>query len=326
VPIDMSNVNSAALLLGVILVVYLYFTPAIVAFLRGHNRFWLVLGLNLVLPILQFHATMVFFGSRFLVLPQSQQVFFSLLLLTGPAWIALLLWARAPVPSPDQKLRAFRDTKAFDFLAALPLILWFGQSALQMRPSLARTGNAILAGTADLLTWLLFFSLRFSALFCVVSVYLLVIRDKPILRSQGALPRLAAIAGTFLGVAMLRLPVAQLPLAAQALAFLLTGVGSAASMLVLWRLGKSFSIMPEARKLVTNGPYAYARHPLYAAEIVTLIGMTIQYQQPWALVMGGAVIALQVTRSLYEERVLAQAFPEYEEYRARTRRFIPGVI
>jgi protein-S-isoprenylcysteine O-methyltransferase Ste14 len=326
VPVELSNVNSGALLLGTVLVLYLYFTPALVAFLRGHNRFWLLLGLNAVLPIVQFYAVMTFFPIPVMTLPRWEQMFVILMLYTGPVWLLLLHWARAPVAVPDAKLKAFRDTKFFDFLAALPLILWFAQSAMQMRPHLVRTGSALLGGTADLLTGLLFFSLLFSALFCLLSVWLLVIRDKPVLRSQGILPRLAALSGTFLGVAMLRLDVPQLPLAVQALAFFLTAFGSAASMLVLWRLGKSFSIMPEARKLVTGGPYAYARHPLYAAEIITVVGMSLQYQQPWAALMGGGVIALQVTRSLFEEKVLTQAFPEYEAYRARTKRFIPGVI
>lgn len=322
----MSNINSGALLLGTVLMLYFYFTPALVAFMRGHNRFWLLLGLNLVLPLVQLYAVMTFFPIPVLTLPQWEQVVVTLMLFTGPVWLVLLYWARAPLAAPDAKLKAFRDTKLFDFFAALPLILWFAQSAMQMRPHLVRTGSALVAGEADLLTGLLFFSLLASMLFCLVSVYLLVIRDKPVLRSQGLLPRLAALAGTFLGVAMLRLDVPQLPLAVQALAFFLTAFGSLASMLVLWRLGKSFSIMPEARKLVTSGPYVYARHPLYAAEIITVIGMSLQYQQPWAALMGGGVIALQVTRSLYEERVMVQAFPEYEEYRARTKRFIPGVI
>jgi len=216
--------------------------------------------------------------------------------------------------------------QAVRFLRGLPLIIWFAYNVVVMRPRLAVLGNSMLAGEADLLSWLLFFSLLFSALFCLVSVYLLVIRDKPVLRVQGALPRIAAVTGTFLGVGMLQLQVAALGLPLQAAAFLLTGIGSAASAAVLWRLGKSFSIMPEARTLVTQGPYNYIRHPLYAAEIITVFGMILQYQQPWALLMGGGVIVFQVIRSLYEERVLTRAFPEYVAYRARTKRFIPGVI
>jgi protein-S-isoprenylcysteine O-methyltransferase Ste14 len=38
------------------------------------------------------------------------------------------------------------------------------------------------------------------------------------------------------------------------------------------------------------------------------------------------VVTLLWIRSHYEEQVLAGVYPEYAEYRARTKRFIPGVI
>ena len=125
---------------------------------------------------------------------------------------------------------------------------------------------------------------------------------------------------------ILRLPVADLGLSAQLAACFLIGCGSLCSIFIVSRLGKSFSILPEARRLVTSGPYAFARHPLYAAEMLTIAGTAIQYQQPWAVLLAVAVIALQVTRSIFEERVLLEAFPDYGAYRARTKRFIPGVI
>ena len=106
----------------------------------------------------------------------------------------------------------------------------------------------------------------------------------------------------------------------------LIGIGSLGSLLVLTRLGKSFSIMPEARKLVTGGPYAFARHPLYTFEIITIIGTAMQFEAPWSWAIGLVVVTLLWVRSHYEEQVLARAYPEYGEYRARTRRFIPWVI
>ena len=314
-------------LFGIVLVLYIYLAPAMVAFIRAHERFWIILGLNLILAPVQSIAFQSFMTVSPSGMTSDDAARIGLVVLLGPGWVLLMAWAAlAKVRAPLPRLQAWRDTKIFDFVATLPLIAWFVQSTMMIRPRLAATGNLILAGEADLLTTLLFFSLLFSALFCLLSVYLLVIRDKPVLRTQGLLPRVAAITGTFLGVGMLRLPVADLNLPMQSLAFLLTGVGSAASAVVLWRLGKSFSIMPEARTLVTQGPYNYIRHPLYAAEIITVFGMILQYQQPWSLLMGAAVIAFQVIRSLYEERVLVRAFPEYEAYRARTKRFIPGVI
>jgi protein-S-isoprenylcysteine O-methyltransferase Ste14 len=77
--------------------------------------------------------------------------------------------------------------------------------------------------------------------------------------------------------------------------------------------------------LVTSGAYGRVRHPLYVAEVVGLAGNAILFRQPWALLLLALVIALQVARSHFEEKVLLEAFPEYAAYRAKTRRFVPGV-
>jgi protein-S-isoprenylcysteine O-methyltransferase Ste14 len=221
---------------------------------------------------------------------------------------------------------AFGKTKAFDLLMAAPLIAWFGYNAFKVRPTLARDAAIMVAGHADVLTVLQFCALFASVTFDLLLVWLLLARSLPLKKSQGLVPRLCGFAGTFLGVATLQLKVVQLSLPWQALADILVLGGKLASALVLSRLGKAFSIMPEARLLVTGGPYAYARHPLYAVEMITIAGIAIQFQQPWAALIAAAVIVLQVTRSIFEERVLAETFPEYEAYRAKTARFIPGVI
>lgn len=227
----------------------------------------------------------------------------------------------------DRKLvREFVNSKIFDLAMAAPLILWFGWNAVKVRPTLARDAGLMLAGSANLVIVLQFFSVFASVLFDLLLVWLLATRTVPVRKAKGLLPRLAGFAGTFLGVTVLRLPVVDLSLPWQALADLLVLGGSLGSALVLSRLGKSFAIMPEARQLVTSGPYAYARHPLYAVEMLTLIGVAIQFAQPWAALITLGVLILQVIRSLFEEQVLAEAFPDYDAYRARTKRFIPGII
>jgi protein-S-isoprenylcysteine O-methyltransferase Ste14 len=220
----------------------------------------------------------------------------------------------------------FRATKLYDSLMALPLILWFGNAAMRLRPRLVEQGARLLAGTAPPFTWVQFFSLLGSLAFNLMLVWVLVIRDKPIRRAKGLVPRLFGVAGTFLGVAIIRLPVAHLGLPLQVLAAVLVGLGGAGSALVLWRLGKAFSIMPEARMLVTGGPYALARHPLYALGCLTVAGTALQFAQPQAALLGACVVAVLIVRSHFEEQVLAQAYPEYAGYRARTARFIPGII
>src|SRR6185437_15643215 len=86
---------------------------------------------------------------------------------------------------------------------------------------------------------------------------------------------------------------------------------------LLW-LGRSFSLMAEARRLVTGGPYGIVRHPLYIGEQVAILGAAIPVMSPAALVLLALQVGCQLYRMDREEEVLAQAFPEYEAYKAHT--------
>ena len=132
---------------------------------------------------------------------------------------------------------------------------------------------------------------------------------------------LASFAGTFLVMTVPFLPGAArrdwllLP------ADLLAVAGSALALWSLAHLRRSFSILPQSRRLVTGGPYGLSRNPMYLGEIVAwsayLPGVG------WAgLAVLTANLALQVVRVLAEERVLARAFGEaYTDYRRRVRRW-----
>jgi protein-S-isoprenylcysteine O-methyltransferase Ste14 len=218
----------------------------------------------------------------------------------------------------------FRQTKVYDFIAGLPLILWFGYGVINLRPNLAADARALLLQPDSLLFNLRFFALFAGAMFNLLLIYLVVVRTQPVRRASGIMPRLCGVIGTFLGVAILSLKPVALSLAWQSVAAFLVFAGSLGSAIVLGKLGKSFSIMPEARALVTGGPYAWARHPLYAMEVVTLVGTAIQFAQPWAALLALGVVVFQVLRTIFEERILAEAYPDYAKYQARVKRF--GVI
>jgi protein-S-isoprenylcysteine O-methyltransferase Ste14 len=174
-----------------------------------------------------------------------------------------------------------------------------------------------------MLAFLQLVALAGSMFLIFVLIILLITRKTPELKACGLLPRAVAVGGAFLGNAFLYLKAVPLSLPAQALADLLIIGGAAGSLIAVSGLRGAFSVMPEARILVTNGPYALVRHPLYLAEMVGIAGLVLQFQQPWAAMLGIAVGALQYWRTVFEERVLTAAYPEYVAYRTRTRRFIP---
>jgi protein-S-isoprenylcysteine O-methyltransferase Ste14 len=91
----------------------------------------------------------------------------------------------------------------------------------------------------------------------------------------------------------------------------------------VWHLRRSFSVEPEARALVTTGPYRFARHPIYAVYLLVNAGILLGHLTvPFAVVLA-VWVGLMVLRIRYEEAVLTSAFPDYRAYRARVGAFGP---
>lgn len=219
-------------------------------------------------------------------------------------------------------LEKFQQTKAYDLLMGLPLIVWFGYvEGIRLRPTLGLYARDLLLHPSSLYLNMRFIGLFASIAFNLLSVYLIVVRSSPVRRSDGWLPKICGFAGTFLSVSIPYAGVVTLSPVWQTISSVLLCVGGIGSLIVLSRLGRSFSIMPEARVLVTSGPYAYARHPLYAVEIITILGMVMLFEQPLAALLGVGVVVMLVVRSRYEEQVLTAAYPEYIAYKARVKRF-----
>jgi len=94
-------------------------------------------------------------------------------------------------------------------------------------------------------------------------------------------------------------------------------VGALLALWPLWQLRRSFSVEPQARELVTSGPYRFARHPIYAAYTLVNCGLWLRHPTlPFGTVLA-IWFALLIVRIRYEERVLERAFPQYAAYRAR---------
>lgn len=219
-----------------------------------------------------------------------------------------------------------RRRKLLDLAYAAPLVAWYAWNAARGAPALAAAVRALARGGGSALAWSRAAALLSSTAFCAFLVAVLVARLPPLTTAAGWRPRLTALLGTFAAVGFARLPLAPLTAPWAVAAAALVGAGFALSLAVLARLGRSFSVVPEARRLVTTGPYALCRHPLYLVEQIALLGVCLQYAQPWSALLLSAQFAFQLARMRDEERILSAAFPaEYAAYAARTARLIPGV-
>jgi protein-S-isoprenylcysteine O-methyltransferase Ste14 len=83
---------------------------------------------------------------------------------------------------------------------------------------------------------------------------------------------------------------------------------------------------PTAGALVTTGPYALLRHPIYAAVLYFVWAAAIDHQS-WPSGAGAALTTAGASMRMYaEEQLLARKYPDYPAYRARTARVVPFVL
>jgi len=82
----------------------------------------------------------------------------------------------------------------------------------------------------------------------------------------------------------------------------------------------------ENQKVISTGPYARVRHPMYASAILYLLGTPLALGSYWGLVPVVAMLPFLVWRLLAEERFLARNLAGYTDYQQRIRhRLVPFV-
>jgi protein-S-isoprenylcysteine O-methyltransferase Ste14 len=80
------------------------------------------------------------------------------------------------------------------------------------------------------------------------------------------------------------------------------------------------------QRVISSGPYAWVRHPMYAAALVMLLGMPLALGSAWGVLLVLALVPLLIWRLMDEERFLVNHLPGYREYQGRVRyRLLPRI-
>lgn len=203
---------------------------------------------------------------------------------------------------------------AFTLLVLCRDILAFQQQVLQHPALFAQLdGGSVIAMLARLSQWMFVILLSIQPLF----------RLRPIAKAEEILPRCAALIAVCVPLMFMLLKRAPSSVAFNFVAVLVSLLANVMAVVTVSFLGRSLSVMPEARRLVQNGPYGIVRHPLYLCEILGTGAAALQYRSLPAAGLLLLAFAVQVARARWEEGVLSRAFADFAAYQSHTAFVIP---
>jgi len=109
----------------------------------------------------------------------------------------------------------------------------------------------------------------------------------------------------------------------------LYALGGIVRLWPVFMLGNRFSglvaIQP-GHKLVTTGIYSIIRHPSYLGLLIIALGWGLAFRSSIGVILAALNLVPLIGRIRAEEKLLASEFgAEYEAYRARTSKIVPGV-
>ena len=164
-----------------------------------------------------------------------------------------------------------------------------------------------------------------GVIFIAVILVLSIARFRPVEKYSSWNPKITALLGTLFTYLILLTPRSPSDALWDSLSTVLILLGTTMAILAVLDLGRSMSIMPEARRLVTGGLYGRIRHPLYLAEEIAVLGFCLQFRTWQAAPILVVHLYFQIRRMDWEEGILATAFPGYAAYKQRTCRLLPGL-
>jgi protein-S-isoprenylcysteine O-methyltransferase Ste14 len=179
------------------------------------------------------------------------------------------------------------------------------------------------AGDAGGLRWL---GALLVGAFYVLIIWCYLRRGPAVATSSSVTARAAAVTATLVPFTFPQLDVRSPGVGELYAADILLVAGTAWALWSLRYLGRNLSVFAQARELADGGPYRWIRHPLYAGEIVSSLGLAIAASTVAAFAVWLALCALQGYRLFREEQLLLQALPAYRSYRSRTAALFPGIF
>jgi protein-S-isoprenylcysteine O-methyltransferase Ste14 len=91
-------------------------------------------------------------------------------------------------------------------------------------------------------------------------------------------------------------------------------------------LGHNLTPLPAPKEdshLVVNGPYKYARHPIYGGIAIAAFGWALNVQGTFTLLLAAALFVLFDFKASREEAWLRERYANYAAYAYKVKRLIP---
>lgn len=114
----------------------------------------------------------------------------------------------------------------------------------------------------------------------------------------------------------------------QVVGIVLTLAAGVLLALAVAHLGSNLTPFPrplDSGTLVDTGAYGIVRHPIYTAIILALFGLALFANSALGLIFSLVVFAFFSRKASFEERMLEQRYPRYDDYRKRVKKLIPFI-
>jgi len=84
--------------------------------------------------------------------------------------------------------------------------------------------------------------------------------------------------------------------------------------------------LSDDQRIISTGPYAWVRHPMYAGGLLMLFGVPLALGSGWTVLLMVVLLPALIWRLKDEEEFLARNLPEYREYQRNVQyRLVPSI-